>query len=99
MAEVYNRTVLYYGKSWSQTFFPLMTIQNKNPPIFIGLKESRHFLVLKIKDENLFPEAQLDKDWEQIATPEAIQWKNRYLRCLKLAQRSELETGFDECTF
>ncbi|KNZ54776.1 uncharacterized protein VP01_2857g4 [Puccinia sorghi] len=35
MAEVYNRPVFYYGKSWSQKFFPSTTLPNKNPPIFI----------------------------------------------------------------
>ncbi|KNZ46773.1 hypothetical protein VP01_6976g1 [Puccinia sorghi] len=35
-------------------FFPSTTLPNNNPPIFIGLKESWHFVVLKMKDENLF---------------------------------------------
>ncbi|KNZ58941.1 hypothetical protein VP01_1829g6 [Puccinia sorghi] len=77
MAEVYHRPILYYGKYWSQSFFPLTTLPKKNPQIFIGLMESRLCVVLKMKDENLFPAAQLEKNWEQIATPEAIQWKNR----------------------
>ena len=99
MAEVYNRPVFYYGKSWSQTFFPSTTIPNGNPPFFIGLTESRHFVALKMKDENLFPAAQLEKNWEQIATPEALRWKDRYKRCFELTQRIKLETGFDKCTF
>ncbi|KNZ45459.1 uncharacterized protein VP01_808g3 [Puccinia sorghi] len=69
------RENLYYVKSWSQTFFPLTTLPNKNPPIFIGLTEIQHFMALKMKDQNLFPVSQLEKDWEQIATPEAMQWK------------------------
>ncbi|KNZ48071.1 hypothetical protein VP01_592g12 [Puccinia sorghi] len=45
---------------------------SNNPPIFIGLTESQNFLVLKMKDENSFPTAQLEKNSEQIATPEEI---------------------------
>ncbi|KNZ59531.1 uncharacterized protein VP01_170g6 [Puccinia sorghi] len=77
MSEVYNRPVFYYGISWK---------------IFIGLTESWHFMVLKMKDDNLFPVAQLEKNWEHIATPEAMKWKNRYLRCFELNQRLKLET-------
>ncbi|KNZ62554.1 hypothetical protein VP01_12566g1, partial [Puccinia sorghi] len=76
MAEVYNSPVFYYGKSQSQTFFPSKTLPNNNSPIFIVLTEIHHFLVLKVKDEDLFPAAKLEKNWEQIATPEAMQWKN-----------------------
>ena len=84
MAEVYDRPVFYYGKSWSQTFFPSTTLPNNNPPIFIGLTESQDFVVLKMKDENLFPAAQLEKNWEIIATPEAMQWNDKYRRCFDL---------------
>ncbi|KNZ51666.1 hypothetical protein VP01_386g10 [Puccinia sorghi] len=48
---------------------------NNNPPIFLGLTETPHFVVLKMKDENSFPAAQLEKNWEHIATTEATQWK------------------------
>jgi len=99
MAEVYDRPVFYYGRSWSQTFFPLTTPPNNNPPIFIGLTESRHFVVLKMKDEELFPAAQLEKNWEEIATPQAMEWKNKYAMCFELTQRIKLETGFDKFTF
>ncbi|KNZ47063.1 hypothetical protein VP01_6707g1 [Puccinia sorghi] len=85
--------------SWSQTFFPSTKLPKSNPPSFIGLKESQHFVVLKMMDENLFPAAQLEKNWEQIATLEAMQWKNRYLRCFELTQWLKLETGFDKFTF
>ncbi|KNZ47904.1 uncharacterized protein VP01_605g9 [Puccinia sorghi] len=61
-------------KSWSQTFIPLTTLPNNHPPIFIGLMEIWHSVVLKMKDDNLFPMAQLEKKWEQIATPEVIKW-------------------------
>ncbi|KNZ56979.1 uncharacterized protein VP01_2272g2 [Puccinia sorghi] len=61
MAEVYNQPVFYYHKYWSQTFFPLTTLQNKNPPIILGLTETWHFVVLKMKDEDLFPMAQLER--------------------------------------
>ncbi|KNZ54676.1 hypothetical protein VP01_2887g5 [Puccinia sorghi] len=60
------------------------TLPKTNPPIFVGLTESRHFVVLKMKNENLFPASQLEKKWEQIATPEAMNWKNSYLRCFEL---------------
>ncbi|KNZ50598.1 hypothetical protein VP01_4333g1, partial [Puccinia sorghi] len=60
MAEVYNMPVFYYGKYCSQTFFPSTTLPNKNPPIFLDLTETWHFVVLKMKDENLFPAAQLE---------------------------------------
>ncbi|KNZ59948.1 hypothetical protein VP01_1639g15 [Puccinia sorghi] len=73
MAEFYNRLVFYYGKSWSQKLFPLTNLPKNNPPIFIGLTESQHFVVLKMKDENVFLVAQLEKNWKQIATPEAMQ--------------------------
>ncbi|KNZ48126.1 hypothetical protein VP01_588g2 [Puccinia sorghi] len=53
--------VFYYGKSWSQSLFPSTTLSNNNPPIFIGLTESWHFVILKIKDESSFSEAQ----WER----------------------------------
>ncbi|KNZ47701.1 hypothetical protein VP01_620g6 [Puccinia sorghi] len=75
MAEVYNRPVFYYDKSWIQPFFPLTTLPNNNLPIFIGLTESQHFVVLKMKDDNLFPAAQLEHNWEKIAPPEAMHWK------------------------
>ncbi|KNZ56486.1 hypothetical protein VP01_2392g1 [Puccinia sorghi] len=52
-----------------------------------------------MKDDNLFPAAQLEKNWEKIATPEAMQWENRYLRCFELTQSLKLESGFDKCTF
>ncbi|KNZ43711.1 hypothetical protein VP01_994g5 [Puccinia sorghi] len=81
MAELYNRPVFYYVKSWSQTFFPSTTLPNNNTPIFMGLTESPNFVVFKMKNENIFPAAQMEKNWEQIATPEVIQLKNRYLRC------------------
>ncbi|KNZ59877.1 hypothetical protein VP01_164g8 [Puccinia sorghi] len=99
MAEVDNRPIFYYGKSWSQAFFLSTTLPNNNPPIFIGLTESQHFLVLKMKDDNLFPAAPLESKWEQIATPEAMWWKNSYLRCFELTQRLKLETGFHKFTF
>ncbi|KNZ44209.1 hypothetical protein VP01_940g4 [Puccinia sorghi] len=99
MSEVYNWPVFYYGKYWSQTFFPSTTLPKNNPPIFLGLTETWHFVVLKIKDEDLFPMAQFEKNWEWIATPEAIQWENRYLRCFDLTERLKMETGFDKCTF
>ncbi|KNZ47849.1 hypothetical protein VP01_609g12 [Puccinia sorghi] len=91
MAEFYNRSVFYFGKSWSQTFFPLMTFPNNNPPIFIGLTESQHFIVLKMKDENLFPVAQLEKNWDQKRQCS----KNNCLRCFELTQRLKLKPGFD----
>ncbi|KNZ49373.1 hypothetical protein VP01_505g1 [Puccinia sorghi] len=97
MAEVYNRSVFYYGKSWSQSFFPLTTLTNNNPAIFIGLTESRKFVVLNMKNENLFPGAQLEKKWGHIATP--MQWKNMSLKCFELTQRLILETSFDKCAF
>ncbi|KNZ64238.1 hypothetical protein VP01_1050g2 [Puccinia sorghi] len=61
--------------------------------------KSGNILVFKMKDENSFPAAQLENNWEQIATPEAMQWENKYLWCFELNQRLELETGFDKCTF
>ncbi|KNZ55113.1 hypothetical protein VP01_2761g3 [Puccinia sorghi] len=79
MAEAFSRPVFYYCKSWIQPFFPSTNLSNKNPPIFIGLSESRNFVILKINDENLCPVAQLEKNWEQIATPEAMQWKNVFV--------------------
>ncbi|KNZ50061.1 hypothetical protein VP01_4620g3 [Puccinia sorghi] len=99
MAEVFNRPFFYYGKSWSQTFFLLKTVPNNSQTIFMSMTERRHFVVLKMKDENLFPVAQLERNWEQIATPEVIQGKNRYLRCFEFTQRLKLETGFDKYTF
>ncbi|KNZ59735.1 hypothetical protein VP01_1671g2 [Puccinia sorghi] len=65
MEEVYNRPV-FYGKYWSQIFFSSTNVPNNNPPIFLCLTETWDFVVLKMKDENSFPENQ---------------WKNRYLRC------------------
>ncbi|KNZ57062.1 hypothetical protein VP01_2252g4 [Puccinia sorghi] len=53
--EVYNRLVFQHSRSWSQTLFPSTTLPNNNPPIFIGMRENRNFVVLKIKDDNLFP--------------------------------------------
>ncbi|KNZ43828.1 uncharacterized protein VP01_982g6 [Puccinia sorghi] len=73
MAEVYIRPVFYYGKSWSQSFFPSTTLPNQNPKIFIGLTESRHFMVLKMKDENLLPVAQLEKNWEKISSGNKVE--------------------------
>ncbi|KNZ54524.1 hypothetical protein VP01_2925g1 [Puccinia sorghi] len=58
MAQVFNRPVFDNGKSWIQTFFKLKTFWNNNLKILIGLIESQHFVVLKMKDENLFPAAQ-----------------------------------------
>ncbi|KNZ63372.1 hypothetical protein VP01_1153g4 [Puccinia sorghi] len=95
MAEVYNMPVFYYVKYWSQAFFLSTNLPNNNP-IFIGLTESQNSVVLKIKDENLFPVAQLEKNWEQIATPEAMQCKSRYLSCFELTQRLKLETDFEK---
>ncbi|KNZ63905.1 hypothetical protein VP01_1086g2 [Puccinia sorghi] len=40
-----------------------------------------------------------EKNWQQIANPEAIWWKNRYLRCFNLTERLKMETVFDKCTF
>ncbi|KNZ48570.1 hypothetical protein VP01_5561g1, partial [Puccinia sorghi] len=91
--------VFYYHKYWSQTFLPSTTLPNNNPPIFLGLTETQHFVALKMKYENLFTLAQLEKNWEHIATPESNQWKNRSLRCFELTERLELETVFDKCTF
>ena len=52
-----------------------------------------------MKDEDLFPAAQLEKNWEIIATPEAMQWKDKYRRCFDLTQMIKMQTGFDKCTF
>ncbi|KNZ44638.1 hypothetical protein VP01_896g1 [Puccinia sorghi] len=89
----------YCGKYWSQTLFPSTTLPKNNPLIFLGLIETWYLVVLKMKDENLFPAAQLEKTWEHIATPEANQWKNRYLKCFEFTERIKLETGFDKFTF
>ncbi|KNZ49585.1 hypothetical protein VP01_4922g1 [Puccinia sorghi] len=85
----------YMWSNWDLSILP----SKKNPPIFIGLTESWHFVVLKMIYEHLFPEAQLEKNWEQIATPEAVQWNNMYLRCFELTQILKLETVFDKFTF
>ncbi|KNZ47373.1 hypothetical protein VP01_6450g1, partial [Puccinia sorghi] len=42
----------------NQTFFPFSALLKNNPPIFIGLTESQHFAILKMKDKNIYPEAQ-----------------------------------------
>ncbi|KNZ47418.1 uncharacterized protein VP01_6404g1, partial [Puccinia sorghi] len=55
MAEVYDWPVFYYCKYWIQTLFPSTILPKNNPPIFLGLMETWHFVVLKMKDENLFP--------------------------------------------
>ncbi|KNZ48970.1 hypothetical protein VP01_528g1 [Puccinia sorghi] len=60
----------------------------------MGLTEIQNSVVLKMKGENLFPAAQLENNWEQIATPEAMQWKNRYMSCFELTQRLKLEILF-----
>ncbi|KNZ63732.1 hypothetical protein VP01_1108g2 [Puccinia sorghi] len=45
MAEVYNWPVFYYGKYWSQTFFPSTPLPNNNllrtdrNPSFCGLED------------------------------------------------------------
>ena len=52
-----------------------------------------------MKDEDLFPAAQLEKNWEEIATPQAMEWKNKYAMCFELTERIKLETGFDKFTF
>ncbi|KNZ53837.1 hypothetical protein VP01_3122g4 [Puccinia sorghi] len=60
-----------------QTTGHLMAEVYNRPVFYYGLTESWNLVVLKMKDENLFPAAQLEKNWEWIATPEAMNWKNR----------------------
>ena len=93
LVEVYNRPVFYFCHSWSQTFFPSSGSPNENPPIFLALTGSRHFVVLKMKNESLFPAPQYEKNREQIATPEALKWRDKYSRFFELTHHLKLETG------
>ncbi|KNZ54750.1 hypothetical protein VP01_2868g6 [Puccinia sorghi] len=63
MAEVYNRQILLW-QILESNFPPINHLPNNNPPIFLGLTETQHFVVLKMKDEDLFPTPQLEKNWE-----------------------------------
>ena len=47
-----------------------------------------------MKNESLFPDPQYEKNWEQIATPEALKWRDKYSRCFELTNHLKLETGF-----
>ncbi|KNZ53884.1 hypothetical protein VP01_310g7, partial [Puccinia sorghi] len=78
--QIGNLPFFYYGRSWSQKYLPLTTLPfNINPPIFIGLPA---FCGLEMKDDNLFPKAPLENNWEQIVTQKEMKWKNMSLRFL-----------------
>ena len=99
LVEVYNRPVFYFCHSWSQSLFPSTCGPNDNPPIFLALTGSRHFVALKMMNESLFPAPQYEKKWEQIATPEALKWRDKYSRCFELTNHLKVETGFQGITF
>ena len=99
LVEVYDRPVFYFSHAWSQSFFHSSSGPNKNPPIFMALTVSRHFVALKMMDETLFPAPQYEKNWEQLATPEALKWRDKYARSFELTNQLKLETGFRGITF
>ena len=84
LVELYNRPVFYFSSAWSQSFFPSSTSPNNNPPIFLALTSSWHFVALKMEDKKLYPAPQYEKNWEQLASPEALKWKEKYARCFQL---------------
>ncbi|KNZ43790.1 hypothetical protein VP01_9867g1, partial [Puccinia sorghi] len=83
----------------------ILTIGQSFTVVNLGVNHSSHgppsqtTIQQSSKDENLFPAAKLEKNWEQMATPEAMQLKNRYWMCFELNQRLKFETSFYKCTF
>ncbi|KNZ54000.1 uncharacterized protein VP01_307g4 [Puccinia sorghi] len=65
LVELYNRPVFYFSSSWSQSSFPSSTSPNNNPPIFLALTSTWHFLALKMEDETFLPAPQYKKNWEK----------------------------------
>ncbi|KNZ61854.1 hypothetical protein VP01_134g14, partial [Puccinia sorghi] len=61
LVELYNRPVFYFS-AWSQYFFPSSTGPNNNPPIFLALTSTPHFIALKMEDETLSPAPQYGKN-------------------------------------
>ncbi|KNZ49283.1 hypothetical protein VP01_510g20 [Puccinia sorghi] len=81
---LWNQSLDEHANHWppscgaSQSLFPSSTSPNNNPPIFLALTSSQNFVALKMDDETLFPNPQYEKNWEQIASPEALKWKDKY---------------------
>ena len=94
LVEVYDRPVFYFSHTWSQSFFPSSSSPNEKPPIFFALTGSQGIVALKMMDENFFPAPQYEKNWEQLATQEALKWRDNYARCFELTKQLKLETGF-----
>ena len=73
MANALNTPVFFFSQFYSQLFFPCFSAPNDNPPIFIALiASSSHFVVVQLKDPDLFPAPQVINQWRQNAVPEAL---------------------------
>ncbi|KNZ48782.1 hypothetical protein VP01_5416g2 [Puccinia sorghi] len=55
------------------------------------------FSVLELKDPLLFPSPILLNTWRQVASPEALKWKDKYASCFELT--AQLKDGNKRCFY
>ena len=96
LANDFECPLFFFSSSSSQTFLPHFCPPNNNPPIFLAFSNS-HFTVLELKDPLLFPAPILLKSWGEVASPEALQWKEKYASCFELT--AKLKGGNKSCFY
>ena len=87
MANAFETPVFFFSRRYSHTALPHFSRVNNNPPIIIALIESQsHFVVLQMKNPNVFPAATPLRNRNLPPTPEYSEWVNRYADMFQLVE-------------
>ena len=98
LADLYQRLVLFFSATWSETILPSSCPPNNNPPLFLTLV-GNHYMILQLKNPSLFPAPQITRNWDSKSSPEALAWKDRYSDCIEMTQELKKKTRNSRITY